>query len=60
MHFDEDRCRVRKEHAPLNLATLRRVALSLAKRDTQSPASVRLRLKRAGWDDAYLFGLLNI
>lgn len=59
VHFDEDRCRVRKEHAPLNLATVRRVALSLAKRDTQTRSSVRLRLKRAGWDDAYLFSLLN-
>ena len=60
VHFDEDRCRVRKDHAPLNLATVRRVALSLAKRDTQTKSSVRLRLKRAGWDDAYLFCLLNI
>ena len=60
VHCDEDRCRVRKDHAPLNLATVRRVALSLAKRDTQTKSSVRLRLKRAGWDDAYLFRLLNI
>ena len=60
VHFDEDRCRVRKDHAPLNLATVRRVALSLAKRDTLSKTSVRLRLKRAGWDDAYLFRLLDI
>ena len=60
VHFDEDRCRVRKDHAPLNLATVRRVALSLAKRDTQTKSSVRLRLKRAGWDDAYLFRLLDI
>jgi predicted transposase YbfD/YdcC len=59
VHFDEDRCRVRKDHAPLNLAVLRRVALSLAKRDAQTKCSVRLRLKRAGWDDAYLFRLLN-
>ena len=60
VHFDEDRCRIRKDHAPLNLATVRRVALSLAKRDPHSRTSVRLRLKRAGWDDAYLFRLLNI
>lgn len=60
VHFDEDHCRVRKDHAPLNLATVRRVALSLAKRDAHSKTSVRLRLKRAGWDDTYLFRLLNI
>ena len=60
VHFDEDRCRVRKDRAPLNLATVRRVALSLAKRDTQTKSSVRLRLKRAGWDDTYLFHLLSI
>ena len=58
-HFDEDRCRVRKDHGPLNLATLRRVALSLAKRDASSRQSVRRRLKCAGWDDAYLFRLIN-
>ena len=60
VHFEEDRCRVRKDHAPLNLATVRRVALSLAKRDAASKQSVRRRLKCAGWDDAYLFRLLNI
>ena len=36
VHFDEDHCRVSKDPAPLNLATVRRVALSLAKRDTHS------------------------
>lgn len=51
---------VRKDHAPLNLTTVRRVALSLAKRDNHTKSSVRLRLKRAAWDDAYLFCLLNI
>ena len=60
VHFDEDRCRVRKDHGPLNVATLRRVALSLAKRDTASKQSVRRRLKCAGWDDAYLLRLLNL
>lgn len=60
VHFDEDRCRVRKDHAPLNLATIRRVALSLAKRDASSKQSVRRRLKCAGWDDACLFRLINI
>ena len=54
VHFDEDRCRVRKDHGPLNVATVRRVALSLAKRDHPLPKqSVRRRLKCAGWDDAY-------
>lgn len=60
VHFDEDHCRVRKDHAPLNLATVRRVALSLAKRHTASKQSVRRRLKCAGWDDTYLFRLINI
>ena len=60
VHFHEDRCRIRKDHGPLNVATLRRVALSLAKRDTASKQSVRHRLKCAGWDEAYLFRLLNL
>lgn len=39
--------------------SMRRVALSLAKGDTLTKTSVRLRLKRTGWDDVYLFHLLN-
>lgn len=53
----EDRNRARKDNAPHNLATLRRLALNAARAMTDK-TSLRGRIKRAGWDDAYLLELL--
>jgi predicted transposase YbfD/YdcC len=55
--FGEDRSRIRKDHGQTNLASLRRLAASLLKRD-QSPGSVRRKRKRAGWNDTFLLKLL--
>jgi predicted transposase YbfD/YdcC len=55
--FDEDRARSRKDHAGVNLALLRRFALNLLQRDGYK-ASIRRKVKRAGWQDEYLFDLL--
>ncbi len=56
--FREDSARNRKDHGPANLAILRRRALDLARRDT-SKGSLSIKLKRAGWSDAFLLSLLN-
>jgi len=56
--FREDESRKRLGHSPHNMAILRRIALMLVKRDTTSKKSLRLRRKRATWDDAYLQSLL--
>jgi predicted transposase YbfD/YdcC len=56
--FDEDRARSRKDNAGENLALLRRLALNLLKADTYK-ASIRRKIKRAGWEDAYLLSLLS-
>lgn len=55
--FDEDRARSRKDNAAENLALLRRLALNLLQTDRYK-ASMRRKIKRAGWDEAYLFRLL--
>ena len=39
-------------------AILRRRALDVARRDTLK-GSLSIKLKRAGWDDAFLLSLLN-
>jgi predicted transposase YbfD/YdcC len=44
--FDEDRARARTDHAPLNLAVLRRLALNIA-RTNPAKASIRGKIKRA-------------
>jgi predicted transposase YbfD/YdcC len=55
--FHEDASRVRKDHGPDNLAVLRRLALNLV-RSHPDRISMRQKVKRAGWDDAFLLDLL--
>ena len=57
--FDEDRSRVRTDHAPHNLAVIRHIALNLLKRETTSKGGVKARRKRAGWDEDYLIIALS-
>jgi predicted transposase YbfD/YdcC len=56
--MDEDGSRARKDHAPENLARLRRFALNLL-RANPDPGSTRGKIKRAGWDDAFLLQILS-
>lgn len=56
--FGEDADRTRKDNAPENLAMLRRLALNIA-RFHPAAMSMRLKLKRAGWDDTFLIALLS-
>ena len=51
--MNEDQARARKEHAPENLALLRRMALSVVKRNKHK-GSNRLKFKRAKWDNRFL------
>ena len=52
--FREDDCRVRREHAPQNLATLRQLALNLLRREKTAKMGVKARRLKAAWDLAYL------
>jgi predicted transposase YbfD/YdcC len=56
--MDEDGSRARKDHAPENLARLRRFALNLL-RANPAPGSTRGKIKRAGWNDAFLLEILS-
>src|SRR5882724_1670825 len=51
VHFNEDGNRTRKDHGPENLAILRRLALNML-RSHPHKASIRRKIKRAGWDDS--------
>jgi predicted transposase YbfD/YdcC len=55
--FNEDQSRVRKDNGPYNLAILRHMALNIVSKET-SKGSARVKLKRAGWNDAFLAKLL--
>ncbi len=56
--FREDDSRVRKDHAPANLALLRHIALNLLKQDTSARIGMHAKRLRAGWDEAYLLRVL--
>jgi predicted transposase YbfD/YdcC len=58
MSFREDESRVRKDHAPENLAMLRRTALTLLKSDRKGKNGMACRRKQAGWNNAYLLRVL--
>ena len=51
--MNEDASRIRKDNAPLNLATLRRIALNMINR-VKGKSSVRSAMKRAAWDNSFL------
>jgi predicted transposase YbfD/YdcC len=57
--LDEDLARNRKDNGPANLAVLRRLALNVARGHPDTATSLRGKLKRAGWNDAFLFELLG-
>jgi predicted transposase YbfD/YdcC len=57
--FSEDRSRVRKDHSPANLGVLRRLVLSILKRDTSLKDSLRGKRLRAGWDEEVLLKILT-
>lgn len=55
--FDEDRARNRSGHGPENLSILRKLALNLI-RAHPDKASIRRKIKRAGWDNDFLLSLI--
>jgi predicted transposase YbfD/YdcC len=59
VQFGEDQSRARTGFAAENLATLRRLALNLLKRDTSKKRGIRAKQKNAGWDHRYLLHLLR-
>jgi predicted transposase YbfD/YdcC len=57
--FGEDDSRVRKDHAPENLAMLRRLALSLLKQERTAKCGLKAKRLMAGWNEAYLLKVLE-
>jgi predicted transposase YbfD/YdcC len=58
--FREDHSRARTGHAAENLATLRRLALNLLKREKTKRRGVKGKQLNAGWNHAYLLRLLGV
>ena len=60
VQFNEDQSRARTGFAAENLATLRRLALNLLKRETTKKRGIKGKQKNAGWNHAYLLRLLGV
>jgi len=56
--FREDESRIRKDHAPQNMALLRHLALNLLKQDTSVKVGIAAKRKMAGWDNDYLLSVV--
>lgn len=54
----EDAARSRKDNAPQNLALLRKLALNVL-RTHPDKASIKGKIKKAAWNDAFLISLIN-
>ena len=60
VHFREDQSRARAGYAAENLATLRRLALNLLKREKTKKRGIKGKQINASWNHAYLLQLLGI
>lgn len=58
--FREDQSRARQGYAAENLATLRRLALNLLKREKSKKRGIRGKMLNASWDHPYLLKLLGV
>ena len=57
--FWEDECRVRKDHGPQNMATLRQISHNLVKRETSLKVGIQGKRLQAGWREDYLPKVLH-
>lgn len=55
--FCEDAARNRKDHGPENLSILRKLALNIIRQHPEK-ASIRRKIKKAGWDDQFLISMI--
>jgi len=57
--FNEDQCRLRKDHSAENFSRLCRLALNLLKRDKSVKIGIHGKRLKAGWDEPYLLRVLT-
>ena len=58
MVFRDDECRIRRDNAPANFATIKHIASNLM-RTKADKHSMRAKRRLAAWDDTYLESLIS-
>ena len=56
--FREDQCRVRKDHGPQNMNTLRQIGHNLLKNERTLKVGIQGKRLNAGWDEDYLLKVI--
>lgn len=56
--FAEDASAIHDENAAQNFSLLRKIAMTLLKQDS-SKGSIKAKRKKAGWDDSFIFQIIN-
>lgn len=54
VHLSEDLSRARKDHAPANIALLKRLARNILQTTDKPKVPISHRIKKCAWDDTYL------
>ena len=58
LSFSQSLHTIWQDHAPENLATLRKIALNLLRQDKKNKRGLKARSKKASWDNDYLLRIL--
>lgn len=58
--FNEDQSRIRKDHAPENLAVMRRIAINLLRKEKTAKEGIQAKRLQCGWDENYFFKVLSV
>lgn len=57
--FNEDKCRIRKDNAPENVAILRHIVVNLLKQEKTFKGSIQTKRLKASWENSYMLKILK-
>jgi len=58
--FNEDKSRIRKDHTPANMSTIRRAAINMIKQEKSEKVGFAIKRKIAGWNVKYLEKIIGL